>query len=391
MSKAKIFRVVVVLFICIWALYLRYKTLAERDLWGDEVYQLYQTIGSFKPIFKRTTYGDMTCFPGDYLLTYPLAQIFKTNKWGIMIPHIFFTILGFYVLYLVCQRYYKTVWGYMIAFGLVCFNGNLIFHSFEFRPYAVLPTLALLSFYCADRLVNDFDQLHRMNKITIGMVFVLIIWFHAFGIMLVVFPLFYFLLAIRTEVYFKKRIKSLLKYLALIFLLALPLWSWYAFGNPLEQSPQQRVESGKHPFQFIQNPFEYGFKRFFNRIFFYNLIAFKRFYFLLGALAFAFFIPFAGRLKQLGFYLTLIFLPILSILVASLISGYWFLERQYVFLSPLFAFFLGWLWDSSIQFYKEGLKTIKRPFGFSWMMGLILMTGCATGGVVGIIVSLFKA
>ena len=124
---------------------LRVHRLATRELWGDELFEFYQFKGPFMPFWFNDRYAmaDHSAYPGEYLLNYPFVQMFGLNKWGIMVPHIILTILGFLLLYKLCQLYFKTTWGYVAAFALVCFHRELIFHSFEFRPYAVLPTLAL--------------------------------------------------------------------------------------------------------------------------------------------------------------------------------------------------------------------------------------------------------
>ena len=103
------FRPLVVLFIVIYAFYLRVQVLAGRSLWNDEIFQLHQTQGAFKSFWQRFSYGDMTCFPGDYLLTYPFVAAFEGNKWGMAAPHILATALGFYFLYKICRKYYRTV------------------------------------------------------------------------------------------------------------------------------------------------------------------------------------------------------------------------------------------------------------------------------------------
>jgi len=193
-----------------WALFLRFKATYERILSNDEVYQLIRTVGSFKPIWLRNYYGDFSCFPGDYLLTYPFITFFlgqidsKTDpflfknvivldahKWGLLIPHILVTILGFYVLYLLCRRYFKNTWGYIVAFAVVCFNSHLASHAFEFRSYAFLPTLSLASFYFIDLLFCQYDNLGRTKKVLIGAFLLLVACFHVFGIIFLVLSIFY--------------------------------------------------------------------------------------------------------------------------------------------------------------------------------------------------------
>jgi hypothetical protein len=72
----------------LWGLSLRYQCLAERELWNDEIYEIQQTLGAFKPFWKKIQYGDFTFFPGEYWLTYPFVNLFPYSKWAMAVPHI---------------------------------------------------------------------------------------------------------------------------------------------------------------------------------------------------------------------------------------------------------------------------------------------------------------
>jgi hypothetical protein len=305
----------------------------------------------------------------------------------LVIPHIAATVLGLVLLFLIARRYYRSFVGYLVAFAVVTFHSDLIFHSFEFRPYAVMPTLALASFLLADIFVTEFERLSIIQRWMILAAFVLTIWFHALGILMVACPLLYFILDSRPWRDKKKR-GALIKWLGGMFLVALPVWAWYASGNPVQHTPASRLVAGIHPFGVTQNPFETGFGSFFNRVFLYNLIGFKKFYFLLGAMVFVVLVPQKNGLQKLAFYLLIIFLPIASILTAALISNYWFLDRQYNYLSPLFAFFLGWLWDTAFSHFRDRSRDF-RSSPLQWTEGLafFMLTGCSIGGTIGMIVS----
>ena len=377
----KFSRPVVSLLISVWALYLRFDCLAKRDLWGDEIYQISRTVGPLKPFWQRISYGDFTCFPGDYLLTYPFINFFGSNKWGLAIPHIIVTALGFFLLYLLCKRHFKTIVGYMVTFGIVCFNQHLIFHSFELRPYAVLPTLAIASCYLSDVLVCENVKMDFWKKFFIGLFFVATIWFHAFGIMIVFLPLAFFLFSRRKEESFGIIFRDVFKFSLTVLTISLPLWLWYVSGSASGTGKWDYSNTQTYPFTYVLNPL-FGFWKFFDRVVLYNLIGYTPFYFLLGGLIFFIIIPFKEKLKKFAFFLILILLPIELILEASLISGYWFLIRQYIFVAPLFAFFLGWLWDSSIYYY---LDVENRKFTPRSILGLILLVGCTIAGIVSIL------
>jgi len=384
----KYFQLFVVILICSAAVYLRFQNLAGRELWNDEIFQLSQTVGPFKAIWGRETYGDMTCFPGDYLITYPFAKFFGAdkNKWGLAIPHFLMTLLGFYFLYRLGQRHFKTICGYVIAFGVVCLNQYLIFHSLELRPYGVLCTLALAAFYYTDILWRENKNLTVGQKYWIGGVLIGIIWFHAFGIIIVLCPLFYGLLVQRINPEFKSIFKDVLKFLLIIFLVAIPVWLWFVSANPLKFTRETYLSMGINTFTYIANPLD-GFWKFFNRTVFYHLIGFKQLYFLLGILVISIFVPFTEKAMKFGFFLTVVLLPITIILSVDLVNGYWFLIRQYIYTAPLFAFFLGWLWDSAIHYYVDKNS---RKFTLRSVIGLVMLIICATAGIIGLALRIFS-
>ena len=180
----------IVIPLCIWGLYLRFQ-IRKADLWLDEILQLavinrpFSQFVKVLPQFEHTSYLN-----GDFFLMYPFLKIFGFNKWGLAIPHIIATILGFYLLFLICKEYFKTRWAYAITFSIVCFNDTLIRHAFEIRPYAVLPTLALAVFYLMGLLITQDAGLGLKKKSMIGIFFVLVIWFNHLGILMVFFITF---------------------------------------------------------------------------------------------------------------------------------------------------------------------------------------------------------
>ncbi|OGX05823.1 MAG: hypothetical protein A2Z88_05645 [Omnitrophica WOR_2 bacterium GWA2_47_8] len=369
-------------------LFFRHQNLYHRELWNDEIYQLSLTRGPLRPFWENQSYGDLSGFAGDYLLTYPFVQWFDPNKWGMAIPHILSTILGFYLLYVVCDKYCKTALGFFVAFAIAACNGNLIFHSFELRPYAVLPTLALGSFFCADALVNRFSQLSMAKKVGAGFFYVVNLFYHAFGLLIVAFPLLYFFLSRKWYFIFNKENKGLVTFLLMVFAIGLPIWFHYATMNPNNLSRDVFLEQGIHTFAILPNPLD-GFRKFFDRTVFYNLIGFKPLYFFLGGLVFLIVVPFKQKREKVMFFLITVLLPLEVIFLSVLIKGYWFLDRQYVHLSPLFAVFLGMLWDSAFSYYIAALKK-RAKLSVREILGFVLMAGCFTAGMINLIVYLVR-
>jgi len=90
--------------------------LAQHELWSDELHQLGMMEGSFLDLIKLLPVKEYCSYlSGDYYLIYPFFKIFSYNKWGLAIPHIIATIIGFYILYLICKKYFKSIWGYIVS------------------------------------------------------------------------------------------------------------------------------------------------------------------------------------------------------------------------------------------------------------------------------------
>lgn len=355
-SKIYNLRLLSTILISLYAIYLRFVRLAGRDLWDDEIFQFNNIVGPLKPFWANVGYisGDHTTFPGEYILTYPFVQCFGLNKWALAVPHILITVLGFYFLYKLCSRYFKTTWGYVVAFTLVCFNVNLIFYSFEFRPYAVLPTLALGAFYFSHLIVTQYAQIGRIKKILIALFFIMGASYHAYGIIIFVLPAIYVITTSWDGRLREIVSKDFLKFFAAVFFVAALLWGWFASNNYFGVSPNNVQQSIVDPFQFIPNPLVNATG--FLKGVLGNLVGHKGLYFLLIGMFTAFLLPHRQRFHQFIFLLFLIILPTGLIFLTDIMSSYWFVQRQFVWVMPLFAFFLGWCCDSTLLFLQERRK-----------------------------------
>lgn len=349
-------RPLLVILISQYAIYLRFVRLANRDLWNDEIFQFNNIAGHLKPFWANVPYisGDHTTFPGEYVLTYPFVQWFGLNKWALAVPHIIITILGFYFLYKLCSRYFKTTLGYIVAFTIVCLNVNLIFHSFEFRPYAVLPTLALGAFYFSHLIVTQYAYISRIKKMLIALFFIVGASYHAYGIIIFTLPAIYVMTTIGNGRLREVVSKGFLKFFVVVFFIATLLWGWFASNNSFGISSNKVQQSIVDPFQFMPNPLvnTAGFLK----SVLGNLIGHKGLYFLLAGMVTAFLLPHRQRFHQFIFLLFLIVFPIGLIFLADVMSSYWFVQRQFVWVMPLFAFLVGWCCDSTVLFLQERCK-----------------------------------
>jgi len=269
---------------------------------------------------------------------YPFAQAFGANKWGLAIPHFIMTLIGFFFLLLLCKRYFKTALGYAVAFSLFSLNATLVFYSTNIRIYAVLPTLALASLYLSETAVAEIMKMSLKKKWLFGAFFSGVILFHAFGIFMVFISFAYALLLRARESSFKGIFKATLKLLFVVLCVTMPVWLLSVFGPRLEYN------IGSSTFQYIPSPLSnpVGFLK----GVFGNLAGFKPLYFLLAGLFFPFIFPYRQRYKQILFLALCVFLPLGMILASDIAHDYWFLQRQFIWVMPYFAFFIGWAWDS---------------------------------------------
>ncbi len=346
-TKFSLHPLYVVIPLCLWGLYLRLQ-MRKADLWLDEMMQLVTINRPFPEFVKMLPQFEHTSYlNGDFFLMYPFVKIFGFDKWCLAIPHLLATILGFYLLYLICQRYFQTIWAYGITFGLVCFNATLIKHALEIRPYAVLPTLALAVYYFMQMFIEQHRTFPRKKRLLLGVLLILTIWFHHYGIFMVFFTAFYFLWLRKKKDSWKNIIKTFFPFFAVIFLISMPLWCYSTWG-PHRPSSWLHIQD---TFQFIPGPVANP-AGFFKGVV-CNLVGYKLFYLLAAGLLVPAFLAYKNRSQQILFLCVLVILPIVFILLADIIQKYWFVQRQFIWVMPFFAFLLGWCWESGLIFLKR--------------------------------------
>lgn len=351
-------RKLIALLLCLYGLYLRFKLYTQRELNTDELNQLnYTTSDHILPFWNKYTAAELTAFPGDYLLTLPFIKVLGTSKWAIAVPHIIVTVIGFYFLYLICARYLKTALAWVITFSILALNSTLQYHSFELRPYAVLPTLYLAVFYFSETIVCNYQQTSRSKKFLIGLFFVLVVVYHAYGIMMIALCLFYFILSESKDRPFISSLRLIAPFAIGFSLIALPLFLWYATRISDAYDYEAFVARNLNTFDYIPNPLT-ALNNFFRSVFNY-LMGYKKIKFLINGIILCLLIPHPERFKQIGFFLVLIILPLECILSADVHTGYWFVQRQFIWIVPLYAFFIGWCWDSIFQ---SAVKFCKQKF-----------------------------
>lgn len=333
-----------------YGLFLRLRMLNGRDLWGDEWYQFDNMKGAFKPFWLHQTYGDFTSFPGEYILCYPLVRIFGMNKWWLAVGHLLFTILGFYLLFVLCRRYMRSWIGFTGAFLIYALNFNLVYDSLEFRPYGVLAVLALASLWIAYQLKDHSQNMSLGRKFSIALAGIFIINYHAYGIIIFMLPLIFVLITSGVDLIRKdlsaRAFRQLLpwRFLSISLTVAVLIWLWYASSNKFGAS----IVTRPNIFQYIANPSIAPIS--FLKGVIGNLLGNRIFYVLLiGCLPI---FPHRQWGKQLLFLGILVILPIGLILWADLKSQYWFLQRQFIWVVPFFALWVGWSLDSAYLYIR---------------------------------------
>lgn len=342
-----LWRNIILVLLCALGLYYRYDRRAFAPISPDEWHHLGSMQGNFAHLLHEMQRKEFFSFlSGDMYLIYPFFKIFGTsNIWGLAIPHILSTLVGFYLLYKVCGLYFKTHWAYVLAFTVVCFNATLINHAFEIRVYAVLPTMALAIFYVTHKLIYGIESFTRRQKIWFGVFFVLAIWFHVYGILMVFFSCLYCLADRLREPRFKEVFIKAFKFFSVILLITMPLYLISVFGQ------HAQYYEGLDPFQYIPNPLADPFG-FFKGIF-CNLIGSSYLYGLFVGIILMFFIPQPNRYKQIAFLLIMIIIPILVVMISEVKHGYWFVQRHFIWVMPWFAVLLGWVWESIVMTVRQ--------------------------------------
>jgi hypothetical protein len=329
-------------FLSCYGFFLRASCLWSRELWGDEKYSLKCILGPIKPLlWVLDPNGEQTCFPGYYYVTWPFAELFKTSKWGINIPHILITVIGFYFFYLLCRRHLRSFFAFTVAFLLFMCNQNLVFHAFEFRPYAVLPTLAIGLLFFSERLMDGVYE-QWWQKFFLFLLFAFSVFYHPYGLLMSALTLGYVLVRDRSLCR-TGRWKACFIFAAITLCLLTPVFLWYASGTVWDISAR-----GIDVFEYIANPAVNGVQ--FMRDVFGNLTG-KPLYckaLVVGVLPFILFV----RSRWSAYFIFMgifIIIPIQLILVSDLQRQYWFLQRQFVWVTPYFAFLVGWIWNDLFQ------------------------------------------
>ncbi len=332
--------------IVLFGLSARFFTFQSAHPDSDEMFEL-RNMQGLKPeaVLKQNTfYGDHTSFPGEYLVHYlpmrtlnlfekpaiieieqhKVEGINKTGFWILAIPKIILTLISFVLFYFVCEGCFRSPLGWVIAFSLLLFNVNLIYHAVSLRPYGILTELAIIHLWFCGSFRNE-----RWFRITHAVAIFLTCIYHAYGPLIAILPLFG---------YYKMRKFSSNEVLVGI-LLGLSGWIYYAAYNTFGMTPNH-VQSIANPFQFITKENFLG--GILETIFGGSLITLACVPFVLLGIT-------KITWPQVRFFLVMILLPLALIILVDIKTQYWIHPRQYIWLLPAIAFLCGDLAESGVR------------------------------------------
>ncbi len=338
----------------LWGILLRVKHRASSSLWFDEIWQINVLDCPFFEFVRALPQKDFSSYlNGDYFLTYPFFHLFGDNKWGLAIPHMIATLIGFWLFYLICRELLKTSVGMIIAFSIFSFNATLINHALEIRPYAVLPVLNLGVFYVTMKLLPHDFKMSWKRTFWIGLFFILTIWFYMYGVVILFVHAIYFLATLKNKDMFKTAFVQLSKFGGIVLLIAMPLWLYSIFGEHLTYE----TRGFESTFQFITDPTVSVFG--FLKDVLCNFIGHKYLYVLILGAFFGTILPHSKRMEHIKFFGILILLPFAVILLMDIVGNYWLLQRQFIWLMPFFALYLAMSWEATIEFVQQRVLKLK--------------------------------
>lgn len=313
-------------------LWLRVDTFQNKHPDQDELFELVSLKDKqLSSVFdNKAFYGDHTSFPGEFLLYYfPMKMVLhdpaidvgkmtvtgmeRNDFWKLAVPKIALWLLGTTIFFILSLEFGFSG---LLAFAIWNFNYQLVYHAFEMRPYSVLPVLAVLNYYMCNRrsgIVGDV--------VHVFLVFFTCIY-HAYGPMIAFLPLFLNDIT-RNRVFW------------LACLAGIGLWIFYAVYSNFGFSPNA-VQSQVDPFQYM--PKQFFFENLLRQLTGGSLI----FYATIPLLAWKLFHMNTEDWWLLGLF---VILPIALICLVDIKTHYWIHPRQYIWVIPFFALFLGRIWN----------------------------------------------
>ena len=342
---------IIILLILTYGLFLRINYHEAKGFNTDEWYQLSNMQrAKFTDIFSRTSlYGDHTSFPGEMILHYPFMEmagvikspviidnanlrvdnVTKHQLATILFPKGVVTTLGVIVFMALCFREIRTWTGVFIAVIIFTFHPHLIRHGLAFRPYGILPELAIFNFFLSYIVVRKLNR--WVNLIYYPLAFFTCIY-HAYGILIAGLPFLFQWIMNKT---YRPSIPAIL-----VILASIGAWCYYASFSTFGMTPNI-AQSQVSPFAFASMDIfvDKMIGGSFGSLTLYTMIA--------PVILFTM-IKYTKDLLLLGL---LVALPIALIILVDIKTHYWIVPRQWIWVLPFFCIFVG----KQMDYIRESL------------------------------------
>ena len=342
--------------------YFRIKMRLAQPFMGDEMYELEIAYQQSNPLrMMLWARGDIVRLPFGHefwLSFYPLL-ISKNNPMLIplvTLPHFLGTNLFFYL-------FAKTNWPFLLGFQKssfskqnllwlnifsllqVTFNQTLIFHALESRSYSFLPLFALFFLYLSWYAWKS--PVFRWRYLIFA---IFVINYNVYGAIMFSAALFYVILICLWEEWQESRrfnlpdlrsaLLKVLKLYGVTIGILLIILSFFPKHFRYDRNVHQFIGPG---WSMIRQVFSLLFYCPLIRNFSIPLLVLGTLYLI------------RKRWQPIGFALIFVCLPIVVTYGLDLVSGYWFLQRQFVWVLPFWAVFVSacylaaWEWISEVK------------------------------------------
>jgi hypothetical protein len=323
-----------VIFLCILlGLWLRFDCYRTVHPDNDELYELRNLkadVRLSRVLDRKEHYGDHTSFPGEMLIYYPVMSRMNWKGvvleienmkvtgmtigdfWKLASVKIFVTVVGMVVLgWMLCRVKFGWIGMFMYAS-----HYQLVYHAFEMRPYAVLPELAILTYFLCD---SYFKKQNLFKFIVLGGLIFFTCIYHAYGILIAGLPILYCVI----------KYKKWSWAVGTVFLISAVAWSYYASYSLFGMTPNEM--------QAQVNPFEYMPIKGFGENLVRQLTGGSLVFYILSPLLFLSLLK--AKTDDWIFLGIFIILPIFLICSVDIKTNYWIHPRQYCWVIPWFIIF----------------------------------------------------
>ena len=345
----KIQRLCLIVFFGVF-LYLRFHwRVSNLELVGDELALIKAT--QMKFFYFLTHYAGTSEYhlPGSFLLVYGMAHWIGNGLLVVSIPFYLISSAAYWLIALINWRRILDLnelkdhlagWINVIACILITYNSSQIIHSFEARPYSTLTLLSLLALWLswAAYSAQKFQFRHLVSFVSIAI-------FHNFGLLMLLISGGYWIL--RELVSCDRKIgglrnaigKSLAfaKVYSVGSVLSMAFIAFFILKSPIFSLANTTVSFGRNTFEYIQSGWRGAIQVVAIYYGFFGWLKLLRFLLLLCLAGGTVWLVHRKKWVALISPLVLVILPTFIIYGSAVLSNYWFIQRQFVWVMPYWA------------------------------------------------------